>query len=338
MQTSWVEYIQGFSAVLGGCMTLLSIRSQDFDISRRVEEFQNVIAAITKVDFLPDDENSFTSETSIGILQNLIVGYGRHSASTAVRTAAHAADTDDNVMFHIPLAGSCCIEQRGGERTELKSGLVYADPGEVPGIIRFHGEPTEGFYVSVPRVHLATATSGLNAMLRRTAPLTPQWRLFFNYARSLHEELGELMPGETAQCATHVQDLALMALGATREAAEIAAGRGVRAARLKAIRADIERHLTEPDLSADRIAARHSISPRYLRSLFESEGTSFGEFVATRRLMLAHRMLSEPGNARHSIASIALSAGFGDLSWFNIRFRRAFGMTPKDVRALARLR
>jgi len=319
-------------------MTIVSIRSQDFEISRRVEEFQNVVAAITKVDFVPDDRDSFTSETSIGVLQNLIVGYGRHSASTALRTLGHAADTDDHVMFHIPLSGSCSIEQRGGERTELKYGLVYADPGEVPGVLRFYGEPTEGFYVSVPRVHLSNATMGLNGMLRGTAPLTPQWRLFFNYARSLHAEMSNLAPAEAEQCAKHVQDLTLMALGATREAAEVAAGRGVRVARIKAVKADVERHLTVPGLSADGVASRHGISPRYLRSLFESEGTSFSDFVATRRLALAHRMLSDPRNAGKSIASIAMSAGFGDLSWFNIRFRRAYGLAPKDVRALARLR
>src|SRR5690606_9266567 len=127
-----------------------------------------------------------------------------------------------------------------------------------------------------------------------------------------------------------VQDLALMALGATREEAEVAAGRGVRVARLKAIKADIERHLTAPDLTADGVACRHGISPRYLRSLFENEGTSFGDFVATRRLALTHRLLSDPRNARSSIAGIAMSAGFGDLSWFNTRFRRAYGITPKD--------
>lgn len=319
-------------------MTVLSIRSQDFEVSRRVEEFQAVIGAITKVDFIPDDPKSFQSETEIGVLQNLIVGYGRHSTSTAVRSASHVADAEDNVMFHIPLSGSCSIEQRGGERSELKSGLVYADPAEVPGVISFNGEPTEGFYVSVPRVHLFAATIGLNAMLRGTAPLTPQWRLFFNYARSLHQELAALPHVEAAQCAAHVQDLALMALGATREAAEMAAGRGVRVARLKAVKADIEHNLTAPDLTAEGMASRHGIGPRYLRTLFESEGTSFGDFVATRRLALTHRMLSDPRNAGVSIASIAMSAGFGDLSWFNARFRRAYGMTPKDVRALAQLR
>lgn len=319
-------------------MTILSLRSQDFDVSRRVDEFQNVIATITKVDFLPDDPHAFTSETTIGVMPNLIIGYGKHSQSTAVRTEQHAAETDDNVMFHIPLAGRCSIEQRGGEQTELKSGLVYADPGEVPGVIRFHDEPTEGFYVSIPRIHLSDATMGLNAMLRGTAPLTAQWRLFFMYARGVHAEMESLAPVEAERCSTHVQDLALMALGVTRDAAELAAGRGVRAARIRAVKADIERHLTSLELSADAIAARHGISPRYLRSLFESEGTTFSDFVATRRLALAHRMLSDPRNYDVSIASIAMSAGFGDLSWFNLRFRRTYGMTPKDVRALSRIR
>ena len=319
-------------------MTVLAIRSQDFEISRRVEEFQAVIGAITKVDFVPDDAQSFQSETEIGVLQNLIVGHGRHSTSTAFRTTQHAADADDNVMFHIPLSGICAIEQQGGERTVLKSGLVYADPSEVPGVINFNGEPTEGFYVSIPRVHLSAATLGLNAMLRGTAPLTAQWRLFFSYARGLHQELAELAPVEAAQCASHVQDLALMALGATREAAEVAAGRGVRVARLKAVKEDIEHHLVASDLSADWVAKRHGISPRYLRSLFEYEGTSFGDFVAERRLALAHRILSDPRYADVSIATVAMNTGFGDLSWFNARFRRVYGMTPKDVRALARLR
>ena len=137
------------------------------------------------------------------------------------------------------------------------------------------------------------------------------------------------------QCVAHVQDLALVALGATREAAEIAAGRGVRAARLRAVKADIERQLTSAELTAAWIAARHGISPRYLRSLFESEHTSFSDYVACRRLLMSYRLLSDPTYRTMNIAQIAMHAGFGDLSWFNSRFKRAFGMTPSDVRARA---
>jgi AraC-like DNA-binding protein len=317
-------------------MTILSIRSGDFDVADRVEAFRNVVSTMTRVDVTPDDPATFHSETSIAILTDLMIGHGSHSASTAVRTTAHAADAGDNVMFHIPLSGGCSIAQTGGETAELRPGLIYADPSGVAGVLRFHGEPTVGCYVSLPRRHLAAAGAGLDAMLRRTAPLTAQWRLLFGYARSLHRELPHLPPEDAAQSACHLRDLAVMALGATRDASQIALGRGVRAARLRAVKADIEHHLAMPDLSANAVAARNGLSPRYIRALFEGEGTSFGDYVAARRLDRAHRMLTDPALTARTISQIAMDAGFGDLSWFNARFKRSYGLSPRDVRARAR--
>ncbi|MBO3758968.1 AraC family transcriptional regulator [Ciceribacter sp. L1K22] len=313
-------------------MTILSIKSRDFSRAQRVEEFRNVVANMTKVDFIPDDRQDFHSETSIAVLPGVIVGHGRHSASTAIRSRMHAADCSDDVMFHIPLAGGGSITQTGGLEEVLRPGVVYADPGDVPGTVRFGGEYMEGIYVSIPRAHLGPAAAGLEAVLKRASPMTPQWRLFLNYARTLHAELPALAPEEAAQCVTHVQDLALMALGATREAAEIAAGRGIRAARLKQVKAEIERSLVSPGLSADGVGKLLGLSPRYVRSLFEREGTSFRDYVAGRRLALAYRMLADPSFQHLNIAQIALEAGFGDLSWFNTRFRQTYGMTPRDVR------
>ncbi|OCW57071.1 helix-turn-helix transcriptional regulator [Hoeflea olei] len=314
-------------------MTLLSIRSEDFDRASRVDAFRNVVASMTKVDFIPDDRQHFNSETSIAVLPGAIIGHGRHSASTAIRTRSHAADCSDDVMFHIPLAGGGTISQTGGKEEVLHPGLVYVDPGDVPGTVRFGGQHMEGIYVSIPRAHLSSAAAGLEVALRRSAPLTPQWRLFLTYARGLHAELPALAPEEAARCVTHVQDLALMALGATREATEIAAGRGVRAARLKDVKREIEQNLLSPGLSADSVASRLGLSSRYVRALFEREGTSFRDHVAGRRLARAYRMLSDPALQHLNIARIAMDAGFGDLSWFNTRFKQTYGMTPRDVRA-----
>ncbi|MEH0072391.1 helix-turn-helix domain-containing protein [Pannonibacter sp. Pt2-lr] len=55
--------------------------------------------------------------------------------------------------------------------------------------------------------------------------------------------------------------------------------------------------------------------------------------MAARRLAMAHRMLTDPAFQHLNIAQIAMEAGFGDLSWFNARFRQTYGMTPRDVRA-----
>jgi AraC-like DNA-binding protein len=69
--------------------------------------------------------------------------------------------------------------------------------------------------------------------------------------------------------------------------------------------------------------------------LFEESGTTFTEFVLTLRLQSAHRMLSSPRFSSWSVTAIALEAGFGDLSYFNRRFRQRFDGTPSDIRAAA---
>jgi AraC-like DNA-binding protein len=133
--------------------------------------------------------------------------------------------------------------------------------------------------------------------------------------------------------ATHVYDLLALALGATRDATELANGRGLRAARLRAIKSDVLRNLAQ-NVSIDRIAAAHRISPRYVQKLFEEEGTTFTEFVLNARLALAHRLLSD-STSGGLVSSVALEVGFNDVSYFNRRFRKRYGCTPSDIRATA---
>jgi AraC-like DNA-binding protein len=124
-----------------------------------------------------------------------------------------------------------------------------------------------------------------------------------------------------------------LTVGGTRDAIEVAKGRGIPAARLNAIKSDVERNLVRRDLSIDAICARHGITPRYMRMLFAGEQTTFSDFVTGRRLALALGRLRDPDRAGHTIGAIAYECGFGDLSYFNRAFRRHFGMTPSEARA-----
>jgi AraC-like DNA-binding protein len=132
---------------------------------------------------------------------------------------------------------------------------------------------------------------------------------------------------------THVYDLLAVALGATRDAAAMAAGRGVRAARLWAAKAFIMRHLGRHDLSATTVAAHLGVTPRYVHMLFATEDASLSEFVQEQRLVRAHQMLTDPRCIGRPISTIAFDAGFADLSHFNRSFRRRFGGRPSDVRS-----
>jgi AraC-like DNA-binding protein len=113
--------------------------------------------------------------------------------------------------------------------------------------------------------------------------------------------------------------------------AEIAAGRGLRIARLRAIKSDIARNLAG-DVTAAALSVRHRLSARYIRKLFEGENTSLSQYVLGQRLTRVHRMLADPRYASRAIADVAFSVGFGDLSTFNREFRRRFGVRPSDVR------
>lgn len=67
--------------------------------------------------------------------------------------------------------------------------------------------------------------------------------LLSRYVKLLRAQPTAMSPVLRHAAVAHARDLIALALGATRGGAEIALGRGVRAARLRAIKADILEHL-----------------------------------------------------------------------------------------------
>lgn len=307
------------------------IRTEDFHPRHRVAEFQSVAAQICKLD-IEAAGTDYVSSTAIAVLPDATIADTVHSACLTRRTSRLAAETGDSVLLHIPMTGGFVISQIGGREVECRVGEVYIDPSEVPGIAQFTLNRSNVLYVSIPRSTLGEAGVG-GSSFRDVTPLDARWRMLVGYARLLHAKSERLPSHELARCTAHLHDLTLMALGTSRESEQIALGRGVRAARLRAAQADIESNLTNPDLRPAWIAARQGISTRYLRSLFAEAGTSFSDYVADRRLQHVARRLVDPRHDRRTISEIAYDCGFGDISWFNARFRTTFGMTPSEFRA-----
>jgi AraC-like DNA-binding protein len=135
--------------------------------------------------------------------------------------------------------------------------------------------------------------------------------------------------------AQHICDLIALSMGAHRDATALLGQRGVGAARLPAIKADIAARFNDFELTVSAVALRHGVTPRYMQKLFEDDGVTFSEYVLERRLAEAHRSLADPHLANRSISTIAFDAGFSDLSYFNRTYRRRFGATPTETRVQA---
>ncbi len=200
-----------------------------------------------------------------------------------------------------------------------------------------HQPPGHFLALRFPRSQITPRVAGADERcLRRIGAGTPALRLLTDYvglAQQNHAVSGlELRP----LFIDHVYDLIALAVGATRDAAQTAQGGGLRAARLHAIKKDIAGNLDRSDLSVATLAKRHGCTPRFVQRLFETEGTTFTEYVLAQRLARAHRMLLDPRRESEKISAVAYDCGFGDVSYFNRMFRRQFGAAPSDVRAQAR--
>jgi len=124
-------------------------------------------------------------------------------------------------------------------------------------------------------------------------------------------------------------------MGPTRDAAAMAQARGLHAARLDAVKQDIDSCMALQNLSVAALALRHRCTARSIQRMFGAEGTTFTEYVLARRLARAHRLLGDPRRWGEKISAVALDCGFGDVSYFNRAFRRRYGVAPSDVRARA---
>ena len=316
-------------------LMVVSLSTQDFEPRQRVQAFEAAAASICKLAIEPKFEESYAAQTTIKLLPGVVTARTSHSASLTRRTRAMAADEADNLLIHVPLTEGFRMAQLGGQEVTCGAGQIYLDPNEVAGRAEFGAAQTEMFYISIPRAALALPARTLNGSLRDVVKMTPQWRLFVGYAQMLHSEAATLGADEIGLCTAHLHELARMALCAEEDARLQMQGRGLRAARLRALKSDIAAHLATPGMSLADIAAHQGISERYARSLFTDEGTTFRDYVTRQRLQRVHRMLLDPAQDHRSVSDLVMAAGFGDLSWFNKCYRQLYGETPSDSRAAA---
>ncbi|HYX64027.1 MAG TPA: helix-turn-helix domain-containing protein [Burkholderiales bacterium] len=245
-----------------------------------------------------------------------------------------SGDGDDDFSFHMNLRGLSLVRGRRGETT-LGDGDAMLLSYSVSRTIS-RPDLVDHRVLRLPRAALGLLVRDADdAVLRRIPRGTGMLRLLGSYVDAVFNDPALAIPEMRQLVAAQLCDLVAVTLGATRDAAAVAEGRGIRAARLRAIKADIEAQLTTWDLSPGVIARRQQVSDSYIRKLFASEGTSFSEFVLERRLERARRLLTAPRLAGRSIASIAFDAGFGDLSYFNRTFKRRYGLTPSELRGKA---
>jgi AraC-like DNA-binding protein len=253
------------------------------------------------------------------------------SPARYARTRRFLADGRDYFGVHLSFAGGAC-GQRGHEIACGPRTAVLMNVAEAGWIVSLRPMRFLGLWFH--RAKLDPLVAGLDdRVLQPIVSDTEPMRHLIGYVRYLEEQQTLADPELARIAAVHLRDLFVLVLGGKRDATMLARSRGLRAARLQAIKRYVTDNLGQHDLTVAAAAARHRVVPRYVQRLFESEGTTFSEYVLNERLARVHKRLANPYYARWTVSAIALEAGFGDVSYFNRRFRRRYGVRPSDVRA-----
>jgi len=247
------------------------------------------------------------------------------------RTAPLLADRNDNLVLAVNIEGAARAFQLGREAAIAPGEGVLLSCADVFCI--HYATRTRYIMIATPHRSMTALVNDPEAALARTLSQEIEaLRLLTSYLTSIDDSVTFADSDLRYAFTTHVQELVALATSATCEGAELARGRGVRAARLADIVAEIKASFADPAFSPRTIATKFGLTPRYIQELLSDSGSSFTDRVLELRLQKARAMLADSRHDRLRVTEIAYACGFNDISYFNRSFRRRFGASPLQYR------
>ncbi|GHA23863.1 AraC family transcriptional regulator [Devosia pacifica] len=270
-------------------------------------------------------ETSFAEEVPFEIavksthLERMIISDMRTSAfHFARRKPKVRADMLDHFMLR--------VDDRGGSST-----LNIVDFGQALETF----EPISAHNVSLimPRDIVLDAVPDAET-LHATAPDDPGATLLKECILALSRNAAGLRHDQAEAAAKAMLDLMSATLRSKAPALDRARTALAAAARQRVLDF-VRQNLSEPRLAPGFICERLGMSRSALYRLFEPTG-GVAAHILERRLELSYRLLNDAQQNR-LISDIAHTLCFSSESAFSRAFRQRFGITPRDLRAAARL-
>lgn len=276
----------------------------------------------------PEQHKQVAAHGVITDLGDLTVCSGRTSALRVERTPALARDAmEPSIFVNVQVAGSSMVVQGDREAVAYPGDLVIYDSTAPYTLLNDTGMTGEFF--RIPHRALALPHNMIrDACAVTLSPGHPLTSLTNDYLRRLAADPalftttnGDLVARPTVELVRAVIATHLKADGLMAE--PLAATLAVR------ILEYARRHLSDPDLGAEQIAAAHYISVRHLYKVLADGGIGLADWIRTRRLEACRHDL-ETSSTSTTIATVARRNGFSNMSSFSRAFRAEYGLSPRE--------
>jgi AraC-like DNA-binding protein len=242
-------------------------------------------------------------------------------------------DSRDNYCLYLPLHGEHEVQQLHRDVVCRPASLTLLTTGE-PYVQTKRGD-NDTLYLMMPRAFVdQRLTHGEDICARLVGAGTGVGRLAMDTVASLCREAARMSSPEFLGACNLAGELVLLGLSGAEDLTSNA--RSIRASNLSRAKRVIRKRMSDPDLTLDDIARECGVSLRYLHDLFQDDSRTVREYLLDERLLGARRLLETAITGPATVTDICMACGFSNPSVFSTAFRRAFGISPRDVMRRAR--
>ncbi|MFF7680294.1 helix-turn-helix domain-containing protein [Actinacidiphila glaucinigra] len=240
-------------------------------------------------------------------------------------------DMVPHVLVHLQETGVSQVRQGGRQAWRRAGDLTVLDNAK-PYEVTFHG-PTRSVLVRVPTHVLGLRPSLLDRItavpLSSERPVVGATAAFFTRLARHQTAAGE---AETALFMKPSLDLIRAVVAVVLDRGDLARA-PLNSTLLERVQEYVRLHLADPDLTAERLAAEHDVSVRWLYLTLSRAGITLGEWIRTQRLEECRKQLASPAHEFMTIEAIAHQWGFAGAAHFSRVFKTAYGVSPRELRS-----
>jgi AraC-like DNA-binding protein len=318
-----------------------SFNTADLEPAARFEAFRDhLVRRLFQLDLVSRSDGPYRGLVDLDVTGSAVFGRVCGSAADFMRTPGVARQCERGVWLLIARDGRMGVGQ--------SDVAAILNPGE--GFVFDAERPHEGHCLGRLDAGQSDANQSDTWVIQVRDEVIQPLRAYGPYPQFLNNATKSYAPLLIAMLETHFRsadptdaraseafgrylaDIVALQLGASRDGGDEVAERGLMAARRQLVLEKIQARAADPAFNANVVAGELGVSRRYVNLLLERTGRTFSEHVLDRRLMIAYQLLLAQPDRSRTIASLALEAGFSDLSYFNRVFRRRFGDTPGRFR------
>lgn len=295
------------------------------------QQWSETVATVYDLDATHDDINNFQFGFSAWHFGSLVLGVSETDKIKFWRSPQTVARSGiDHYLIQVYEQGSF------GSNVEGKDMLVETGDVWIVDLSRSVRNDQASFRstnLAIPRSMLAPLLPDPDALHGlKLSGSSATGGLLSRYLSDLSKQAKTMTPEEAVSVAQSTVHLIAGCVGPTVEAAGLAR-EGLGAALLSNMKPCIERELANPALGPEYLCKKFAVSRATLYRLFKPyDGVN--SYVRQRRLARCFHEIAAPRNALRRISDIADQWGFTNETSFSHAFRQAFGISPRDARAV----